>query len=90
MSLLHTRLRDSDAQKERYYEQLVMAEKRIDRIQSKAVASLNPDPNHTSQAGTPNGEPRSEQQTVPEEISSPVTPAPVVSGPTEWWEFMPF
>lgn len=42
------KLRDSEADKERYREQLIATERRMDRLQSKAAASLNP----TSQQST--------------------------------------
>lgn len=42
VSLLQTRLRNAEQAKERYQEQLIAAEKRVDRLQSKAVATLYP------------------------------------------------
>ncbi|EKM54415.1 uncharacterized protein PHACADRAFT_258246 [Phanerochaete carnosa HHB-10118-sp] len=41
VSLLQTRLRDAEMEKERYQEQLSAAERRLDRFQSKAAAALN-------------------------------------------------
>lgn len=42
VSLLSTRLRDVESEKEKYHEQLIVAERRIDRLQSKMVSALNP------------------------------------------------
>ena len=42
MSLLSTKLREAETQKEKYHEQLAAAEKRIDRLQSATVSALNP------------------------------------------------
>lgn len=66
------------------------AEKRIDRIQSKVVTTLNPDPH---QAQTPNIDNKPEQQVANEEDvarESPASPIPVVSDSAEWWDFIPF
>lgn len=42
VSLLSTRLRHVELEKEKYHEQLIVAERRIDRLQSKMVLALNP------------------------------------------------
>ena len=42
VSLLSTRLRAAESQKDKYHEQLAAAEKRIDRLQSKTVSAMNP------------------------------------------------
>jgi E3 ubiquitin-protein ligase BRE1 len=59
VSLLNAKLRDSEEERERYHEQLVAAEKRLDRVQSKAVAFLNPD---TQQSPIPSASVQPETQ----------------------------
>jgi E3 ubiquitin-protein ligase BRE1 len=44
MTLLETKLHNAEAEKQQYYEQLIAAEKRLDRLQSKTVATLNSAP----------------------------------------------
>ncbi|OCH92316.1 BRE1-domain-containing protein [Obba rivulosa] len=41
LSLIRTRLRDSELEKERYHEELVAAEKRVDRLQSRTLATIH-------------------------------------------------
>jgi hypothetical protein len=42
MQVMHGRLRDSEAQKERYYEHLLAAETAADRLRSKTVMVIKP------------------------------------------------
>ena len=60
VSRLHTQLRDTSKQKEKYHDRLAVAEKRIDRLQSKTLAAINPhqkldkeEINHESPVETP-------------------------------------
>lgn len=76
VSLLHAKLHDTESQKEKYHERLVAAEKRVDRLQSKTVAAMNP---HKPAA---KAEVRDES---PQETPS----SPTVSGSVNWWEFWP-
>ena len=57
LSLLRTRLRDSEAQREQLHEQLLSAEKHADRIQSKSLSSSNvtTKPEHTESTPVENG-----------------------------------
>ncbi|KII92834.1 hypothetical protein PLICRDRAFT_51174 [Plicaturopsis crispa FD-325 SS-3] len=41
MALMRAQLRDSEAQKEKYYTQLIAAESRVDRLQSSTVAAVH-------------------------------------------------
>ncbi len=66
-----------ESEKDKYHEQLVAAEKRIDRLQSKTVAALNP---HS--AGV--------KEEVKDESPRDTPSSPVVSGSVNWWEFRPF
>ncbi|KAI0697245.1 BRE1-domain-containing protein [Cytidiella melzeri] len=70
VSLLNAKLRDSDAEKEQYHEQLIATEKRLDRLQSTAAASLNPDIHHASHSGVA---PQIQaQETKPRSPKSPI------------------
>lgn len=70
MSLLSTKLREAESEKEKYHEQLTAAEKRIDRLQSATVSSLNPS------SRSPGGDaPRDEaQESLKSEKVEPTTP----------------
>lgn len=68
VSLLNAKLRDSDADKQRYHEQLVATERRLDRLQSKVVASLNPDTERTSQATSVGGGDARDSKASPEPV----------------------
>ncbi|KAI0071770.1 BRE1-domain-containing protein [Panus rudis PR-1116 ss-1] len=77
VNLIRSRLNDAQSEKERLREQLVAAEKRIDRLQSKSLASLYPP------QGSASPHPSSEREHsvgVKDESSprdSPSSPAPV-------------
>ena len=83
LSLVRSQLKDAQTQKERYRDGLVSAEKRIDRLQSKTLATLQPQ--------TQEPEVKSVEPEVKDESPRPrETPSsPVVSGPVNWWEFRP-
>ncbi|KAI1794073.1 BRE1-domain-containing protein [Ganoderma leucocontextum] len=68
LSLMHLRCRDIETQKERYHEQLLAAEKRADRLQSRTLA-----PNHALVPEEPARSP-----SVDNGVSSP--PPPMVNG----------
>ncbi|KAI0745838.1 BRE1-domain-containing protein [Earliella scabrosa] len=68
LSLLRTQLQDTQSQKDRLHDQLVAAEKRTDRLQSK---SLNPNPSSTNTTEEP-----AESASV-EPVSSPAPQAAV-------------
>ncbi|EMD37345.1 hypothetical protein CERSUDRAFT_105371 [Gelatoporia subvermispora B] len=70
LSLIRTRLRDSEKQKERYYEDLIASEKRSDRMQSKTLAALHHVPvKEEAIIDSPHETP-----------ASPATPQPPING----------
>lgn len=77
MSFIRIKLHNTEEEKEKLYEQLVAAEKRADRLQSKTIATIYP------QSSIPQDDRKSEELTE--------TPPPsAVSGSVNWWEFRPF
>lgn len=81
---MRSQLKDAQVQKERYREGLVAAEKRIDRLQSKTLAALQPQQQSQEPEKKPSGEPAAvAKEETPRESPS----SPVVSGPVNWWEF---
>ena len=66
---MNAKLRDSEADKNRYHEQLVATERRLDRLQSKVVASLNPDTQRASQPSGTNAAEDQENKATPDPIS---------------------
>ncbi|KAI0093033.1 BRE1-domain-containing protein [Irpex rosettiformis] len=87
VSLLKTKLRDSEVDKDRYHEQLVATERRLDRLQSRVVASLNPNTQGDIQSSSSGNEPH-ESKAMPgpvlertPSVASPRSPqSPVVNG----------
>ncbi|KAI8993085.1 BRE1-domain-containing protein [Trametes punicea] len=78
LSLVRTRLRDAESQKEKFREELVAAEKRVDRLQSK---SLNPN------ASKPKEQQREDSSTENIEVPSPqpqATNGDLSSDADEW------
>ncbi|KAJ7091203.1 BRE1 E3 ubiquitin ligase-domain-containing protein [Mycena epipterygia] len=69
MQVMHTKLRESEAQKDRYYEHLLAAETAADRLRSKTVIAIRPR-SETISAESP--------REAPEEQKKPSSP--VVSG----------
>lgn len=77
VSLLRNKLRDSEAEKERYHEQLAAAEKRLDRLKSTTAAIMNPDPR---QSTTPKTVVKTEEEAITKESpkQEPLPVAPLV------------
>ena len=73
VSLLHTKLRNVEASKDKYHERLIVAEKRMDRLKSKTLAAMEAHEKPTK-AEVKDESPR----------SSPSSPT--VSGSVNWWE----
>ncbi|OBZ67158.1 E3 ubiquitin-protein ligase BRE1 [Grifola frondosa] len=81
LSLVRTRLRDVESEKEQFHEELVAAEKRVDRLQSRALSSIQ---THPVKAEVMEDSPQ-------ETPSSPAPPQVVVNGThsediNEWHE----
>ncbi|KAI0342170.1 hypothetical protein BDW22DRAFT_244091 [Trametopsis cervina] len=87
VSLLNAKLRDSELEKQRYHEQLIAVERRLDRLKSKAAVVLNPDSEHITQPSGPaiteppeKSAPEHVQDSVPP-VSSSLSPrSPIASG----------
>lgn len=75
LSFMRTRLRDVQQERDAFHEDLVAAEKKLDRLQSKIVAVVE------------RKETQAETEAEPS-VESP--PSPAVSGPVNWWEFEHF
>ncbi|KAJ6587101.1 BRE1 E3 ubiquitin ligase-domain-containing protein [Mycena vulgaris] len=67
MQVMHVKLRESEAMKDRYYENLLAAETAADRLRSKTVAAIKP-PSHTVSADSPSD--------ATEEQKKPSSPPP--------------
>ncbi|TCD63440.1 E3 ubiquitin-protein ligase bre1 [Steccherinum ochraceum] len=82
MTLMRTKLKSSESEKERLQEELTAAHTRIDRLQSKAVAALHstskssPSPEN----GSGNGEVKKDEGSPTPSSPSPATPAAPING----------
>lgn len=79
VSLLNAKLRDSEADRNRYHEQLVATERRLDRLQSTVVASLNPDTQRASQPSGPSAAEDQESKATPDPVPERAPSASSVS-----------
>ncbi|CAL1706865.1 unnamed protein product [Somion occarium] len=81
VSLIRAKLRNAEEEKERLHEQLIAAEKRVDRLQSKTIAALYPP---QGSASPPPPSDKEQHVAVKDESSprdSPSSPAPSGSQP---------
>lgn len=89
VSLMRVKLHSSESEKEKLSEELVAAHTRIDRLQSKTVATLNNN-TETSSEQTESGGGGSGGGEVKKDEGSPTPSSPSVSGSVirckHWWE----
>jgi E3 ubiquitin-protein ligase BRE1 len=80
MDVMRAKLEDSEAQKEKFYTDLIAAEIRADRLRSETVLAMQ------ARVAVEKQEPKTDEIEEPQRKPS----SPAVSGWVNWWEFRPF